>query len=588
MVQQNHRGGGGTLKALAIVVIAVSVCLIIPAARSALISVTESILRRQINHEVWNSHLLFMALGGLFLSGTLLFSLWEKAPALLAAAGKKPRLFTVVEILLIAFFIGEALFLAASNKSIWCDEAYSLAPIQRSWQDLMACVKLDVHPPLFFALEKCWATVFGDGIFTMKILSIIPMTLSLIFGCLFLKKEFSRTASLLFALCFLASETIIHYSIEIRMYAWAFFFVTMAALCAWYIITNGKIKWFALFILCAEGAAYTHYYAAAAVAIGYILLFIYFLAHDRKNIYKIALAGLAGIALYAPWLPSMFESFSTHFGNFWIGPITLYDIAKYIFLIFASGGILVTPLCILLFCAVFCVFLAKKQKDKKDYFIFGGFACLILLAAAAILASLLTHPVLVAHYLFPACGLLWLFFAVESASIKNISVTGKRAFIFMCGLLLYLGLCNANYSISNEKKEDREFMRFYDFMAENIRPDDAFIFTPDQGQVTGVIACLFPGHEYLWPLSDSLSETCWEQFGSKLIDSAELSDIDRFQGRGVWLIASAHQDNNFERLEEARAQWQGVFGWGIYWGGCQFNLYRIDFPAALAGLFNEQ
>jgi hypothetical protein len=377
------------------------------------------------------------------------------------------------------------------------------------------------------------------------------------------------------------------------MYAWAFFFVTMAALCAWYIIKNRKIKWFALFILCAEGAAYTHYYAAATVAIGYILLFIYFLVYDRKNIYKIALAGLAGIALYAPWLPVALESFSQNFGNFWIGPITLYDIAKYIFLIFASGGIPITPLYILLFCAVFCVFLVKKQKDKKDYFIFGGFACLILLAAAAILASLLTHPVLVAHYLFPACGLLWLFFAAESASIKNISATGKRAFIFMCGLLLYLGLCNANYSISNEKKEHREFMQFYDFMTENIRPGDVFIFTPDQGQATGVIACLFPGHEYVYPSPYSalglLSETCWAQFGSTYIDSAELSDIDRFRGKGVWLIASDQDKNQnyFEQLEEAQAQWQGAFGWGIYWGWCQFNLYRIGYPAALAGLFNE-
>jgi hypothetical protein len=560
---------------------------LIPAARSALISIAEAILRRQINHEVWNSRLLFMVLAGPLLSGLLLFSLWKKTPALLAATQKKPCIFTAVEILLIAFFIGEVLFLAASNKAIWADEAYSLAPIQRSWQDLMAIVNIDVHPPLFFALGKCWAAVFGDGIFSMKVLSIIPMVLSLILGCLFLKKEFSRTASLLFALCFLASETIIHYSIEIRMYSWAFFFVTMAALCVWYIITSGKIKWFALFILCAEGAAYTHYYAAAAVAIGYILLFIYFLAHDRKNIYKIALAGLAGIALYAPWLPVALASFSQNFGNFWIQPLTGRDVLNYVFFIFSTGNTHVTRLYIFLFCVVFCVFLAKKQKEKKDYFVFGSLACLILLAAASILASLLTHPILYNRYLFPACGLLWLFFAVESASIKNTSVTGKRALIFICGLLLYLGLFTANLSISKEKKEHRAFMQFYDFMAENIRPDDVFIFTLDQGHPSNIITCLFPGHEYVYPLSD---DPFWEairaQFGSTHIDIAELSDIDRFRGRQVWLIASGHQDknqNNFDQLEGAQAQWQGFFDWD--WNS--FNLYRIGSPAALVGLFNE-
>jgi hypothetical protein len=371
------------------------------------------------------------------------------------------------------------------------------------------------------------------------------------------------------------------------MYSWAFFFVTMAALCAWYIITNRKIKWFALFILCAEGAAYTHYYAAATVAIGYILLFIYFLVYDRKNIYKIALAGLAGIALYAPWLPVMFENFSRYYGNFWIGPITRRDVLDYVFFIFSTGNTHATRLYVFIFCVVFCVFLAKKQKDKKDYFVFGGLACLILLAATTIFASLLIQPMLVARYLFPACGLLWLFFAVESASIKNTSVTGKRALIFICGLLLYLGLFTANLSISKEKKEHREFMQFYDFMAENIRPDDLFIFPPDKDYLTGMVgitACLFPGHEFVYQSPHSpfelFIETCWAQFGRTRIDGVELSDIERFRGRQVWLIAS---DPNYEPLEEAQAQWQGVFAWDLI----GFHLYRIGSPAALAGLFNE-
>jgi uncharacterized membrane protein len=152
--------------------------------------------------------------------------------------------YTAACVLLISVFTGAVLFLAASNKAIWVDEAYSLAPVKQSLRTIWACEQMDVHPPLFFFMERCWYLLFGDGIFAMKCLSILPMVLTMIFAAWFLIKECSGKAAVLFLLCCIASETIVHYSIEIRMYSWAFLFVTMAALCAWFIIKTGKtILW---------------------------------------------------------------------------------------------------------------------------------------------------------------------------------------------------------------------------------------------------------------------------------------------------------------------------------------------------------
>jgi uncharacterized membrane protein len=139
----------------------------------------------------------------------------------------------------------------------------------------------DVHPPLFFLLEKCWSLVLGDSVFAMKFVSILPTVLTILIVSRFLKKEVLGAASIVFLLCCTASFSIVHYSIEIRMYSLALFFVTMAALSAWYIITSGKARWWALFLLYALGTGYTHYYVAAVCVIGFLLIFAYVYKYDR-------------------------------------------------------------------------------------------------------------------------------------------------------------------------------------------------------------------------------------------------------------------------------------------------------------------
>ena len=104
----------------------------------------------------------------------------------------------------------------------------------------------------------------------MKMVSVFPAILMVIFVYFFLKKEFSDKAALVFILSCIASESITRYAIEIRMYSWALFFVTMTAVSAWYFIKNGKSRWWTALLLCALGAAYTHNFAMIAAFILYL------------------------------------------------------------------------------------------------------------------------------------------------------------------------------------------------------------------------------------------------------------------------------------------------------------------------------
>ena len=67
-------------------------------------------------------------------------------------------------------------FFAARRKVLWFDEFLSANLSRRPWGDLLASVRAEAHPPLYFALLKLWCGLFGDGPLGMKSLSIVAGT----------------------------------------------------------------------------------------------------------------------------------------------------------------------------------------------------------------------------------------------------------------------------------------------------------------------------------------------------------------------------------------------------------------------------
>ncbi|MHC6202230.1 glycosyltransferase family 39 protein [Breznakiellaceae bacterium SP9] len=195
--------------------IGIAGCLVvlIPQVRSAIISFGESAIVHRIlrNREKWNWLLQYISIAGLLVSGgaLILLGTFLKYPASQIPNKKKVLYYTSIEIYLIGLFFLLVLVLAASSQAVWLDETYSLAPTRHSWKDLIRIQNTDVHPPLYFLILKLCADVFGENIFTMKLVSIVPTILTMVFVTLFLNKEFSHKTAVLFLLCFFASESII-------------------------------------------------------------------------------------------------------------------------------------------------------------------------------------------------------------------------------------------------------------------------------------------------------------------------------------------------------------------------------------------
>jgi hypothetical protein len=65
---------------------------------------------------------------------------------------------------------------AARQKVLWFDEFLSGNLIRHPWGGLVAAVRAEAHPPLYFVLLKLWCGLFGDGPLGMKSLSIAAGT----------------------------------------------------------------------------------------------------------------------------------------------------------------------------------------------------------------------------------------------------------------------------------------------------------------------------------------------------------------------------------------------------------------------------
>ena len=65
-------------------------------------------------------------------------------------------------------------FLGSTKSAIWCDEGSSLMLSQFPLTGIWYHAAHDVHPPLYFMLLHGWTALFGDGVFALRALSVLP------------------------------------------------------------------------------------------------------------------------------------------------------------------------------------------------------------------------------------------------------------------------------------------------------------------------------------------------------------------------------------------------------------------------------
>ena len=256
------------------------------------------------------------------------------------------------------------------------DELFTVGMVEHSYGELVRFTAADVHPPLYYCIVKLFADLcklLAPGVGTVipaKLVSTLPYFILLLYAVTFMRKRFGMFAGGMFLFCVTAMPQLSAYTVEVRMYGWAMFFVTAAFLHAYALAENYvnsknspeknvigaaggtetvvtekavadvvyggrgeetpqagwrtrscRLHGVAL-VAYGLAAAYTQYFACVAVVMVYVFLLLAFWFRDRRRIREWFLYVAVSVICYVPWLFALAGQLGAVSENYWILPLT--------------------------------------------------------------------------------------------------------------------------------------------------------------------------------------------------------------------------------------------------------------------------
>lgn len=494
--------------------------------------------------------------------------------------------------------LGISVFLCFSSD-IWYDELFTMGLADQSCGKLISVTARDVHPPLYYLIVKFALTVSGTimgsvhPVAAAKLVSVLPFFLCLIYAVTKVRRYFGMLSAGLLCFLIFTMSKLSDYTVEIRMYGYALFFILAAMLHAYELVYVGEkkkyINWIAL-TLYSLAACYTHYFACVAACMVYLYLLAALCREHRwkQEAKGFFTSGLVCVAGYAPWLIlAVTGQVGQIKENYWIPPLgwrTLGGCVKFLFQPSFTNQKLNILLAVVLFACYAALLIGavikrrkeEEEKKRKVFFAAGCVAVLFGIVLFGFLASFLIRPVFVYRYMLPALGVFWLAFALLVSAVKD----KKKLFIPLILLLLIVGLRNYR-AFYGEEMWKRVQMEKALAALDQIKEEDILVFNFDQ--VQGVVSYYLPNHTYLWygEPEELLREMFPQNHG--LVEGG-FSDEEGIlamkelleKGEQVWFLGSGNA------REEIIEKWEAV---GIKAEECDsvmverywFNLYKISF-----------
>jgi len=369
------------------------------------------------------------------------------------------------------------------NKNVWTDEAYTIELIrENNFWGIIKNTANDVHPPFYYLLVKVFAMALGDKFYIYKMVSVIPMVLTMALAFIYVKPWWGVKTALLFLILLPAIPCVMEYAVQIRMYSWAMFFVTWAGICAYGMCRQaseassvyGSGIWIQLAAASLLGC-YTHTYAMLSSVCIYILLCIYALCHIREEqgrrlFKKSILSGSIVAVCYLPWLIVLIKQTASRVGNYWIEPITGKVVLQYFSFLFSSRVPYSTEMYLVL--CVLAVALCIQRCIRKEKEGLGALMMLavpVMTAGIGIAVSIAVTPFFIARYLLPCMGLLALFFAIAFQKKRNLA----QLFIGIFGILMLANSYQLNYEAEYHSAHTEELL---EFIKENMGENDYIVY----------------------------------------------------------------------------------------------------------------
>lgn len=461
-------------------------------------------------------------------------------------------LFSLVAMVLFAAIFGVMIF---ANGSLRLDEAQSLFQTNRDISGMLYLVGQDVHVPLYHILLHYWQMIFGNDIFTARMLSLIFFLLTIPSVYVLGKYVFSRRVGLFAALLVTISPFLNWYGSEARMYSMLAFLTVIHELAFMKLFKEGKPVHWIWFTLTAIAGIYTHYFFAFVLLCDIVFYLLYRKDFaSKKTVRKFIVSALLVIASIAPWLyyvkqlgtasntqPHLSEPTSIDLFN-------TYSQFIFGFQVDALNTIIVSlwPIVVLL-----AFFGLQRKKTTKETLFFVIAATVPVLAAFAI--SITIRPFYQSRYLIAALPALLIILSWLISIYPRLV-----AYLLRTGLvLLTLGLFTVQvYNPDTPVKED--YAQAVAYLNDHASGRDVIILSAP--------FTIYPTEYYYKGSAKVATQPIWDRFRqgavpsfdeSKLPDEVK-SSTDSYQT--AWLMLSFDQgyndkikdyfDGHFERLSQ--------------------------------------
>lgn len=341
------------------------------------------------------------------------------------------------------------------NNNVHTDEAYTMALLKNDFQGIIAGTAEDVHPPLYYMIAKIAALLFPTETYKLlvqKIVVIIPVTLTLLSGGIWIWKKTEKfLSSLLFIVSLSFMVYTMEYAVQVRMYSWGLFFVTSCGLEAYDAFMTGKLRHWILFAVWGVGAAYTHYFSFVSAVVICGLLFLAILIWNRKELLRWLITIILMFVAYLPWFTVLLQQFQTVNSSYWIPEITGTTILSYFTWAFGTDIPYTTPMVLTLLIAGGVIGLVHLIQHPNSLDMFSIFCWLVpfLTCAGGVIVSWIFSPIYYDRYVYPAMGLLLVFFALSWSCVDQWYQLVLILFCCIFGVERYKEAINQEYLTPN-------------------------------------------------------------------------------------------------------------------------------------------
>ena len=377
-------------------------------------------------------------------------------------------------------FIGLAVWGAfCISPNLWYDEAYSASMVSRSWMDLIYITAVDDHSPFYYVLLKIFYHLCGGGthFWALKLLSVLFMFGYLLLGKYYIKKLFDEQTSVWFMVFSLFMPIMTVQAGNVRMYAAALFFMTLAGLSAADLYRGNRtfVRW-TIFCLSGLCAVYCHTFAMIQMVFLYLLFLGAILIRKKFSMLKgYFISGITVSVIYSPWLLVTLHQMQLRIANDSGARSaeaipTLYTFMDYCKEWFSA---LETPIPIVVFAGMgLTVFLGyyavDRMRSQKEYSAGLGMAAIGLTALTGALVSLYVNPCFLGRYAFPGFGSLALWYAT---GMRQISSRKIKTVVFAVAAGCFL----AQYASELSLEYDPGLQTYETFLKENVKEEDCIM-----------------------------------------------------------------------------------------------------------------